>query len=293
MPIEGNFNAGIPRVAPYVGPGDIVSGAGSWYGLRAYTAAIAIAGTQAAVNIRRGGDNVTADVLIATNGGLGLTANQSGGAPGDNGLTPAAFSTHGGGNGTLFVTKLYDQSGNGRDVSQATAANQPNFVLNALGSFPAVQSTLSPLLYLTGSGSGTRAQPYTSSGVIKKASSGSGFAALGDLQTEAIAVGEDLSNVIMRLDGSTTITVAQSNNTWYAVQGLANGASSELYINGSAHTGLAGSASNWPGTNVAVCNDSFSSGWDGSLMEVGIWFQGDQSANFSTLNNNQRNYWGF
>ena len=54
----------------YVGPGDIVSGATAWYGLRAYSAAIAATGTQKAINIRRASDNTTKDILIRKSGNL-------------------------------------------------------------------------------------------------------------------------------------------------------------------------------------------------------------------------------
>lgn len=54
----------------FTGPGDIVSGAGPWFGLRGYSAAVAATGTQKAINVRRQSDNATSDILILTNGNL-------------------------------------------------------------------------------------------------------------------------------------------------------------------------------------------------------------------------------
>ena len=56
---------------PYVGPGDIVSGAIAWYGLRAYNLAYTT-GTNKAINIRRASDNTTTDIVILTSGALDI-----------------------------------------------------------------------------------------------------------------------------------------------------------------------------------------------------------------------------
>lgn len=65
----------LPSGGPaYAGPGDIVSGATAWYGLRAYSAAVAATGTQKAVNVRRASDNATQDILILTGGALDIAS---------------------------------------------------------------------------------------------------------------------------------------------------------------------------------------------------------------------------
>jgi Alpha-L-arabinofuranosidase B, catalytic len=80
---------------------------GAWsvyYRLRsAYTGSL--------LRIRRSNDNAEADI------GYGS----------DNLVDQAAITTHCGAN-SGFVTKVYDQSGNGRDVSQATTTAQPSIV---------------------------------------------------------------------------------------------------------------------------------------------------------------------
>jgi hypothetical protein len=61
------------RGPSYTGPLDIVSGATAFYSLRAGSGAIAAAGTQNLVNIRRASDNVACDFLVASSGGFGVT----------------------------------------------------------------------------------------------------------------------------------------------------------------------------------------------------------------------------
>ncbi len=76
-------------VSSYTGPGDIVSGATAWYGLRAYNAAYA-ASAGKAVSLRRASDNTTCDFNVATSGALGVSAS---GCSAGSGLSLAAFAT--------------------------------------------------------------------------------------------------------------------------------------------------------------------------------------------------------
>lgn len=57
----------------YTGPIDIVASPTALYSLRAGSAAIAAAGTQTIINIRRASDNVACDFLPASTGGFGVT----------------------------------------------------------------------------------------------------------------------------------------------------------------------------------------------------------------------------
>jgi hypothetical protein len=70
------MGVGSGAVAPtYTGPGDIVSSATAWYGLRAYNAAYAT-GSNNAVNVRRASDNGTQNIVILSTGALDIaTAN--------------------------------------------------------------------------------------------------------------------------------------------------------------------------------------------------------------------------
>jgi Alpha-L-arabinofuranosidase B, catalytic len=98
--------------AGYSGALDVVSGqaATACYSLRACSVAWATASGKL-VEIKRASDSHTCDVLAATAGGFGLTANCSSG--GDAGQTASAFCT----STTCTVIDFYDQSGNSLDAN--------------------------------------------------------------------------------------------------------------------------------------------------------------------------------
>lgn len=75
--------------ASYTGPGDVVSGATTFYGLRGYNAAYAT-GSNKAVSLRRASDNTTCDFNIASSGSLG---NSNSGCSLGGGLTLSTFAT--------------------------------------------------------------------------------------------------------------------------------------------------------------------------------------------------------
>jgi hypothetical protein len=112
-----------PSVPPFTGLLDTYSGAAA-----AYSAARRLSSTYTGslIRVRRSSDNTEQDI----------------GYNGSNVLDESALTTFvGAGNG--FVTTWYDQSGNVRNVSQSTAANQPQIVSSGTvikeGSKPTVQ----------------------------------------------------------------------------------------------------------------------------------------------------------
>ena len=68
-------------VNSYAGIGNVDTYGAAW-GLRAYSAAQAAAATQALIKVRRASDSATADLLVATDGGFGVTANATAGSNG-------------------------------------------------------------------------------------------------------------------------------------------------------------------------------------------------------------------
>jgi hypothetical protein len=113
----------------YVGPGDVVAGA-TYFGSCqfAYSAAVAVSGTSKSCNLRRASDNHTCDVLLGSAGSWTNTTGCSTGS--ENGTAVATWCNA----TTCSVTKAYDQTGNGNDLSQATAAQQPTIIFNGVGS---------------------------------------------------------------------------------------------------------------------------------------------------------------
>ena len=92
---QGIGGPGISTPCPtYTGPGDIVSGATVFYGLRAYNAAAALPGTTKAVNVRRASDNANLDILILPDGNLDVeTANAFAGVDANGNGTAVASTT--------------------------------------------------------------------------------------------------------------------------------------------------------------------------------------------------------
>src|SRR5215475_13389161 len=152
MPIGGSvagFRVGVPPVV-YNGPGDVVSGANNWWGLRAYNAA-AIGNN--AIRLRRDSDNAEQNIATVSGGGLDSSA-----------ITTFKGAAN------LFVVKLYDQTASANDLTQSTAANQPQFLLSVLGSLPGIFFVRASSLYLVGSVH-SLSQPYTTSTVTQRTGS--------------------------------------------------------------------------------------------------------------------------
>jgi hypothetical protein len=108
--------------ASFTGVLDLYPNAALAYSLRKLRKAY----TGAAVRIRRSGDNTESDIGFLANGDFD---------------SAAAVSFCGAGNG--FITTWYDQSGNAINVTQTTAANQPQIVASGViilqNAKPAVQ----------------------------------------------------------------------------------------------------------------------------------------------------------
>ena len=86
---------------------DSYSGAAAAYSLRKLTSTY----TGSAIRVRRSSDNTEMDIGFDSNGNLDTVA-----------LSQFV------GSGSGFVKTWYDQSGNGRNVAQTTAANQPRII---------------------------------------------------------------------------------------------------------------------------------------------------------------------
>jgi hypothetical protein len=106
---------GIPfgRRGGFTGVLDLYPNAAMAYSLRKLSKAY----TGSAVRIRRSGDNTESDFGFLANGDFDASA-------------ASAFIIAGGGAQLGFVTTWYDQSGNSRNVTQATAARQPKISIN-------------------------------------------------------------------------------------------------------------------------------------------------------------------
>lgn len=127
----GFFAQGVPTPsATYTGVFDAYgSQFQNYWALRAGSTAIAAAGTQkliTVVGVGGGAASVTCDVLVASNGYLGLTTNCSNGT-----YNSQAVTTFCGTSATsCVVSVVYDQGSGATNMAQTTAAQRPALMFN-------------------------------------------------------------------------------------------------------------------------------------------------------------------
>lgn len=281
MSVRGGSVAGYRTPAVpviYAGPGDVVSGAVGWWGLRAYS--LLSIGINA-IRLRRSSDNAEQNFVTVAGGGLDMTA--------INTFRGAA---------SLFVVKLYDQSGNSRDMLQATAANQPAFTLNILGSsntLPIMQGNGSTFGLQTAFSWATGSQPYSFSHVAKSKTTEVGFLSqISDKASFDINVARFVGTPnSQQLSAPTGVNFSFLADAWHRTQIVLNAASSTIMVD-------AASVSVNPGANNfnAAASVSLLSGVNPGggefgnydCVEYGVWI-GDFTAQRSALDSNQQAYW--
>jgi hypothetical protein len=261
---------------PYTGPGDVVSGATAWYGLRAYNASYAT-GTNPAVDLvdQAGANTITINILA--NGALDLASISAW-------VTAHSVTT-------ILVTKLYDQTGNAHHVAQTTVASMPTLNTSGLG------AGLPTMVFSGGqfdSASFTLAQPLSYSAAAVRVGTADGGVLAGINGNDAeMRFGPSAPNQIFVFSGSAAITQVATDGTWHALQGVLNGASSVMNVNGT--SGTTGAS----GTNGITAGGGFYFGRSafgdltGSMTEGGVWPFAFTGANMTALSGNQRAYWGF
>lgn len=244
-----------------------MSGAKAWYGLRGYNRAYSgpCCDVYSALDAANATLNIVDGALELATVGAGLPNNTT---------------------NICTIRTLYDQTGNGFDMTNATIANRPTLVVTTLGRGPAYMSGPSSGTGLASSTLGINNQPYSYSAV-----------AFSKTNTEAPAV----ESTSWRWSGGTTTMIlnAGSNSaagttaaaTWNALQALFSGSSSVLRANGTETASLD------PSTDSTI--GAFTYGTDNILparqllvAEFGFWPTGFTAGNRSSIEINQRGYWG-
>lgn len=281
--------AGTPS-SGYVGPGDVVPGALFWGGLRAYSGAIVDAGTQPIVNVIKTTTSETCDIIVSGTGGLGNTASCSGGS---NGQAAATFC-----GADCDVVTLYDQSGNGRNVTQATAVRQPALMFNCIGSLPCITFTASGVVGNVQVLLGTmvaQAQPWTAVSVAKQVSGCSTcyVIAFGNLGfTPHLGFGSNGATV--NGYSGATLTIAASTGVAHATAYIGNGVSSVIISDNVTSTGNGSTAGlTTRGAPFGIgSNGTYESPHNGPIMEAGVWAGAMNSTQYGGMCQNQDSYWG-
>ena len=271
----GVFRAGPCGTTAYSGPGDVVSGASAWWGLRAYSSATKGNRIANICNSTGGVDVACADISSDSTTGA---------------LAPATIGgiTCPGANCTVKV--LYDQTGNGVDLTQTTIANRPALTASCIGALPC----------MTGNGSSTQisnlgaapslSQPITISSVANNTGGAGSEAAITGIAGGGITQRFRFDSDVGVYAGA-FLTAAAATGTWFSVTCVVNSASSDDVINGTSNTGDAGA--NAGASNIYLFDDSFGAPLAGKVTEAGWWPSGFSAGNKTAMSANQRAYWAF
>lgn len=313
VPVAAQFNnfppgtfashaANDPAPASYTGPGDINTTNFAWWGLRAYTSALANAGatTTPVMDVYGVTTTTSCTIYLLGDGTGGLDFSTAGaGAVGHQcllGATTFCTST----NSSCTVSKLYDQSGATKcggatvacDLSQATQANQPTLTFNCIGSLPCLTFSTTSMALSSATANLTISQPFTISWVVERTGNFSSFSSPFGNQASQVFFGWNNTSGSVRFNAGSSINVTSiADSAFHAMNALASGSSSAYYIDGTSHSGSAGS-NGLSGGQILCWGCGAGNGTPLQAVEGGFWTT-DKSANFSTLNANQHAYWGF
>lgn len=197
---------------------------------------------------------------------------------------------------SAYVTKWYDQSGNGRHATQATAANQPRIVN---GGVIDIGQTGRPKLTFDGvddyfsSNTPTVTQPLTIFGVAKVSSTSAAYKSFfngSTTATQTLLQLSDTGNYRKIYSGavlqSTKIMSSTSAEVWAAVF---NGASSALYVNGTLDA--SGNAGTIGMNGFTIGCERGISWWPGDINEIVVYPQVFDSSNRQAIEREQMKYY--
>ena len=229
------------------------------------------------IRVRRSSDNTEQDIYFDANGELD---------------TAQLTTFCGAGDG--FVKTWYDQSGNARDATQATAANQPKIVnsgivLTDINGKPRIQGFQTNLTNLKATF--TLNQPISIFGVVNYISS-SGFPYAVDLRSSSgniVGIGALSSKGRLFAGASLLNTLTLVSNTTYLSYGLLNGTNSSIVINTTVTDGNAGT-NNSDGLTFFNSQDIGGAPLNGFLSEV-IIYGSNQSLNRTGISTNINDFY--
>ncbi len=292
LPSEGRAMSTVQHVMlfrgrSYVGPGDLGISWSAYYALRAYTRFQALLGVQPLVNLRRASDGHTCDGRVSpATGGLGDTGNCSSIA--DSGQSVATW----GSGTTLYIDELYDLTGNGRPILQATAAKQPSLVFSCVGSKPCWSMPFGASVVLTSASNFTPATgliSLTSVGVrlggtdyISWIKSNDSFAAGPQIGSNDVA-----NQWYVSAAGAVYFTATDA--VWHSATGVISASSTLANLDGveTSSTGGVDTTAGLIGVEGGASTSNTEQAELGFVDNVGL-----SSANRTALCRNQENYYG-
>lgn len=265
---KASRNIGVPP------PLNTVTGSAAAYSLRLLRTAYA----GSAIRVRRSNDNAETDIGFSGSG-----------------LNTAALLAHCGAN-SGFVTTWYDQSGNARNMVQATAGAQPRIVnagvIDTLGGVPALicDTTDDTMAAATW---GTIAQPFSRNAVVRMAASLSSSKHVMNTATGTPNVADFPNNGVdlTASAGSLGPTTTVSDNERLIYTSIYDGTSSVIIKNGtSSATGNTGSNSS-AGISINR-NDALSTFGGFSYQEIVVFDSRISTTNRQFLERDQGAFYG-
>ncbi len=260
----------------YTGPGDVVSGAVAWWGLRAYNGAYA-ASLGKIANICTPLDAVCADVNSDASGNFNLSGT---------GSLLCNNST------SICTIKIfYDQSGatnctTACDLSQSTIATRATLTTGCLGSLVCATFTTSTS-YVNGGLIGTFAQPNT--WALFANNTHVSYASVGESGAGNNQVGfNTTANMTLCYAGGGTPGVTAADGSYHAEQCILDGATTITYVDGAQTTGLV-TGSNSISSSLGM--GAPGNGFQGTMTEVGVWNLAFSTPQQSGMDSNIRGYW--
>lgn len=266
-------------VVAYQGPGDIVTGAQAWWGLRAYNAAYAT------------GSNPAIDIVKTSDGSASQTIN----ILSDGTLDVATIAALGYG---VSVSKIWDQSGRNQHLVQATLAKMPTLTLNAIAakSRPAMTFATSVLQLAANDGVNT-SQPYSGSLVSRRT---------GNFTTQQTIMASfgvpqinyDASINTVNAYAGAAPTATASDSTFHALDFVFAGAASLMGVDGTSPTVDFGSTDIQKGgaPGYELGEDGAITGSTALALQIcegGWWLSGFTGPQISSLATNKQAYWGY
>lgn len=286
VPMTGAGKAGALGSA-YAGPGDIVAFS-EWFGLRCYSAAYSgnvvdvtdsATGNTTGTRLTCSGGVVSA--LVSANACTFVTGNVCSAL-----ATTCAIACN--------VVNIYDQTRTVIPLTQATNSARATYTRNCLNTtLPCLTFLGSSSQFYTSSVLYTGSQPFSFSAVVDRTATGSYTSPL----IYATAIGflwNTSANSLETHCTTDTLFETMSDNSWHALQGVCNGATtaSVLMVDATAYTGLGGGTSGVTGAATAIGNIGgavYTGKWAEAGMINGIALNSTQ---YGALHTNELAYYG-
>lgn len=278
----------------YTGPGDIVSSASGFWGLRGYNAAF----NGAVANIC---DNSTGAVCADVTWAAGVLTFPTIGGVACNNTTKCEIKT------------LYDQSGSlacaastNCDVTRAHGT-RPILIMPAASngcptdSFPCI--SFSGAQCLKSTNNLTLSQPFSAITTFKNSgASGYNGVVFGPEVTDIRLPGANHSatNQITVYAGGTPAVVTATDGNWHAAQSVVNNTTSSSNADSSGSGSVSVGTRTFSAEKIDLGSNSNSSAncndgrpFNGTAVEWGLWGVAFSTGNITSLNSNAHSYWGF